>query len=32
MKYFVYILESKSRDRFYIGSTENLDKRVLEKE
>ena len=28
MKYFVYILESKSRDRFYIGSTENLDRRV----
>jgi len=28
MKYFVYILESKSVERFYIGSTDSLEKRV----
>ena len=30
MAFFVYILYSKSKDRYYIGQTENLDKRVGE--
>jgi len=26
--FFTYILYSETKDRFYIGSTENLDKRI----
>lgn len=29
MEYFVYILFSHSRDRFYIGSTSELKERVI---
>ncbi len=29
-KYFVYVLKSKSVDRFYTGFTENLSKRIKE--
>ncbi len=29
-KYFTYILKSKNFDKFYIGNTENLVKRVKE--
>ncbi|MEM7162884.1 MAG: GIY-YIG nuclease family protein [Bacteroidota bacterium] len=29
MKYFVYILYSKSLDRFYTGQTENLEQRLF---
>ena len=29
MKYFVYILQSTSTGKFYIGSTKNLEERIL---
>ncbi len=29
MKHFVYILYSKSRDRFYIGSSADIEQRLL---
>ena len=28
--FFTYVLRSKKDDKFYIGYTENLDKRILE--
>ncbi|MBS1541997.1 MAG: GIY-YIG nuclease family protein, partial [Bacteroidetes bacterium] len=28
MPYFVYILYSKSADRYYVGETDNIDKRL----
>ena len=30
MKYFVYFLKSKNKERFYIGCTNNLEKRLKE--
>jgi putative endonuclease len=30
MNYFVYILYSKSKDRFYIGHTHDLNQRLLQ--
>jgi putative endonuclease len=29
MSYFTYILKSKVKDRFYIGSTDNLERRLI---
>ena len=28
MKYYVYVLESKVNQRYYVGSTEDVDKRL----
>ena len=28
MPYFIYILYSQNRDRYYIGSTENIEERL----
>ena len=28
--YYVYVLRSREHDRFYIGMTENLDRRIKE--
>lgn len=28
--YFLYILQSKKNNRYYIGSTNNLERRILE--
>jgi len=28
MKYYVYILKSQKNERFYIGSTSDIDKRI----
>jgi len=28
MGYYVYVLESKSKDIYYVGSTSNLEKRI----
>jgi putative endonuclease len=30
MEYFAYIIYSVSRDKFYVGSTQNLEKRVAD--
>ena len=30
LRYFVYILKSEKVDRFYIGSTKDIDKRIYE--
>ena len=30
MSYFVYIIYSASRDRYYVGHCQNLDKRILD--
>jgi predicted GIY-YIG superfamily endonuclease len=30
MMYYVYILYSKEKDRYYIGQTENVEKRLNE--
>ncbi|MDR9487409.1 GIY-YIG nuclease family protein [Salibacter sp.] len=30
MKFFTYILESSTTERFYIGSTNNLEKRIIQ--
>lgn len=30
MHYFVYILKSDTSDRFYTGSTDNLERRIAE--
>ena len=30
MKYFVYFLKSKKKERFYIGCTKDLEKRLRE--
>lgn len=29
MAYFTYILKSKVKDRYYIGSTDNLERRLI---